>query len=292
MNHEITKGLSLEYDYLAGTPQKPISLLWQEKAGLAAALLETLREDGLDSVELRGLNPRVPSEAFDACLSLLAAHGLGATVHGYLPQPFPGTGLFEAFPWLKAWPRDRRMTMALHAFSGKPDADLPSLASRTTEALIWLGEELAREGFAVRLALELNRRKGALDPGDEPAGLLAMLEPVDPARAGICWDIGHRYSNQRSGLDQARVWNEPPFLQRVIHTHLHALNRQTGGTHDFLSRGEIPFRDYAARLSGVGYRGVWNLELKPDPALSGAEWLDWLRRDLRTLEEAAVPQAS
>lgn len=288
MNTNLIKGLSLEYDYLAGMPQKAISRLWHEKAGPATALLEALREEGLASVELRGLHPLLPGEAFDACLSLLAARGLGATVHGYLPEVFPATTLFEAYPWLKSWPREQRMVMALHACSGGAGASLPGLARRTVEALSWLGGELAREGFTFQLALELNRQKGATDPGADPAGLLAMLETADPARVGICWDMGHGYANQRSGLDQARVWSTRPFLERVIHTHLHALDRESGGTHDFLSRGEIPFSDYAGLLCGAGYGGVWNLELKPDPALSGVEVVDWLRRDLRVLERGVV----
>lgn len=55
---------------------------------------------------------------------------------------------------------------------------------------------------------------------------------------------------------------ETEFLSRVVHTHIHGLTPTTKKTHDFLTRGDLPFEEYASLLRQHAYSGIWNLEIK------------------------------
>ena len=81
-----------------------------------------------------------------------------------------------------------------------------------------------------------------------------------PACAGFCWDIGHAFWNVTHGKMDLQA--PTGFVAGVIHTHLHDLAAD-GQTHWPFSEGRVPLATYLEALRGVGYQGVFNLEMYP-----------------------------
>jgi hypothetical protein len=282
---KIKTGVSLDWDYLLGNPERRLSMIWEEIAGHAKRLLPLLREEDVASVEIRGFNPATSPDTVTGCLETLAAYDLGATLHGYMPETW-SPGIFSSvYPWISAWPRHLKLIFVIHACSSRdPDISLEVLSHQTTECLLGLDQGMREAGVNCQLALELNRKRQVIDPGSDPEGLLAMLAPIAPPVAGICWDMGHGYANELLGLNSPESTADPGFSSRVVHTHIHALARLNSKTHDFLSQGDLPFDRYARSLWAADYQGIWNLEIKPDPTLGRGDALSHLLEDVRIMQ--------
>lgn len=104
--------------------------------------------------------------------------------------------------------------------------------------------ELAPEGVAVAL-----ETMGATSLGGPAEEMLAVLDGLDPTRAGICFDTGHVHQ----GADV------PTYIRRVGHriltVHLHD-NHGRRDEHNLPGRGTLDWPAVLAALRDVGYRGV------------------------------------
>lgn len=269
-------GFSLDPSLFSDT----VSGAWQKKLldefGGLSPLLQTLKQHGTASVELHSIPPKADPGPALACARALWENGLRLTVHGAVPG---SVGAFSdtcpsLLPLLKeAREHQDRVIITLHAYITGDDADKAPAAEKTNRLLRVWEQESDELGF--RLALEINRDKRNGDPSVTCDGVLAMLEGTKPEAVGICFDMGHYCSNLRSdGLPLGT----PPgaaFLERVIHTHIHALG--SGGTHFPLTEDAVlPLEDYIRALVRAGYPGLYNLEL------DFARWQD------RSFWEAAI----
>ena len=233
-----------------------------EECGGIDGLLRFLRGLGVAHVELRAIEPTEDPEAALACAQAIWDRGLKLTVHGAMPK---AVGPFEKtcpslLPLLeRAREYQSPVTITLHSYTTGDDADVAPAVEKTRQLLrLWSGEA---EQYGFRLALELNRDKHNGDPSVTPRGVLQMLEGTDPDAVGVCFDFGHYYSNVRAyGLGEDAVPDQR-FLERVIHTHIHALG--SGGTHFPLdASGELPLDRYVGGLSRTGYQNIHNVELE------------------------------
>ena len=233
------------------------------ECGGVEGLLRFLRGIGVAYIELRPVDPNEDPAAVLRCAQVIWDGGLKLTVHGAVPRevgPFADTcpALLPLLERARAY--QSMVTITLHSYTTGDDSDVVSAIEKTRQLLRLWGDEADRYGY--RLALELNRDKHNGDPSVTPRGVLSMLEGTDPAAVGICFDFGHYYSNVRTyGLGEEAL-PDKQFLERVIHTHIHALG-QNGGTHFPLdAAGRLPLDRYVGGLSRAGYGDIYHIELE------------------------------
>ena len=234
-----------------------------QECGGTDGLLRFLKGLGVESLELRSVGPTEDPAAVLRCAQAIWEAGLKLTVHGAVPKEvgsFAETcpSLLPLLEQAKAY--QPLVTVTLHSYITGDDSDVAPAIIKTRQLLKRWGDEAERYGF--RLALELNRDKHNGDPSVTPRGVLTMLEGSDPNAVGVCFDFGHYYSNVRTyGLGED-VFPDIRFLERVIHTHIHALG-ENGGTHFPLdASGQLPLDRYVGGLFRAGYQDIYNVELE------------------------------
>lgn len=243
------------------------------------AFLQKLKADGVKSIEIRKLDRVIDEEtyhAYNQSIQKIWDMGLTITIHGDLTGDLEGSSFKEIYPSMTyilenyAKYQDK-LVMTLHALSAKNQpnhASVEELKQNTIDRLSNWSKVIEAEKLPVYLALENNRSKEkAIDPGNSCKVVLEMVEAVDSPHVGICWDMGHLYSNLIEGKELKMALHELPpksFLEKVYHTHIHALNKE-GKTHFPLSEEfDLPIDDYVSALNTCNYEGVFNLELSFD----------------------------
>lgn len=110
-----------------------------------------------------------------------------------------------------------------------------------------------------------------------PEAILTLLKRL-PARASMCFDIGHWFcaANGRD-LHNLKDWLIPiAASNRLAHLHLHD-NDGEGDWHWAMGRGGIDFTEFFALLDGYGLKPTFTLE---------SHNLDTLKESLRWLDGA------
>jgi sugar phosphate isomerase/epimerase len=263
MRGPVRVGLSLLPAYLIGDAVRGSAAVWRDTFGRVEAFLPVVREAGVSSIEVHSI-----AEDADPELALHAARrvwdaGLGLTVHGRLPRQMAGTTLREVYPALvplveALCERGEVAILTLHCYSEQGGV-ARQLAERTSRALSSLLDLFQREGAPLTIALEINHVGPRVDPGITYDGIVNMIVGTGRPGIGACWDMGHAFMNVQHG----QVARDPSaaFLERVIHTHVHDLGPRT---HHPLTCGVVPVDRYVGLLVEHGYRGILNLELRPE----------------------------
>lgn len=244
-------------------------------------LLNQLKEAGVTSIEIRILSRQADPTLFQKTIQMIWEKGLQITIHGALEGDTNGASFVDHYPSmayiLKHFHRyQKNLIMTVHAFQEvegpnvRPEpAVLERLSKQSVLQLQEWSDLATAENLPIQFAVEINRHKPPrIDPGDTIEGVLQMVEEIDRPNVGICWDMGHYYSNVLSnhGVPSApNPWIEelPPatFLQRVIHTHIHGLQGKDETHFPLSSRSSLPLELYNNSLLQADYQGVFNLEL-------------------------------
>lgn len=258
-------GFSLPMRYLSEKPESRDEQLLNEAFGPPAACLALLRLHGVTSIELGRIKADAdPREARLAAERVLAA-GLGLTLHGYQPNP-AADGCFAAFfpPFAllaELFGQEGTPTViVLHSYRGSAGENMAVYREQSATLLHRLALALERENLPCRIALEVTRNQGRVDPGNSYRDLLEIRERTGHEGLGFCWDIGHAHWNVLQ--DELFPAAPPEFLKHVIHTHLHDL-APDGQTHWPLTERRIPLGTYLGALSDLNYQGVYNIEFYP-----------------------------
>lgn len=149
--------------------------------------------------------------------------------------------------------------VVLHAAAAPAPHDRAALVADTVAFLDWACAEHPH----IHIALENNNplSKGVIKLGIEHDDVIRLVEAVNHANLGICWDMGHDYLKKDS-----RVL-APEWLSRVIHVHIHDVD-ENGRDHYPLVFGNIPYREWLRALKGAGMQGIIVLELKGEQMMS------------------------
>ncbi len=262
MNAPVKIGLSLNPNYLAQHPDD-IDRNW---FGPPEAFLRELTAAGVTHIELRAVTPSTPIPTAEVALWKVWSAGLEATLHGTLPPPDENwtqtlAPLIHLLRLIAEHKPAAHCPITVHARAAAT-GDVTLLAQETIAILARTARWIAHENLPALLALEINRAKGKADPSTTYLAVRDMQQRADAAGApvGICWDMGHTWSNVLTdGLSP-----EPPteFLTAVRHTHIHDLG-PSGKTHWPLTERRLPLDRFTSALAATGYQGVWNLELEP-----------------------------
>ncbi|MGE5550627.1 MAG: sugar phosphate isomerase/epimerase family protein [Bacteroidota bacterium] len=258
-------GFSFPYRYLSGTPESQDEHILVETFGPPATCLELLRRRGVASIELGRINTEAdPGEIRQAGARVFDA-GLGLTLHGYLPDLTVEGGFTALFPPLAALAgllgqKQARALMVLHSYRGTAEDDPAVFKERNISFLRRLTSALAQERINLRVAVEVTRNQGRVDPSTSYEDLLEVRERVGWEDLGFCWDVGHTQWNVDRGKLSPQA--PPEFVRNIIHTHLHDLAAD-GQTHWPLTERRLPLGTYLSALKAVDYQGVYNIEFYP-----------------------------
>ncbi len=253
-------GLSLRLPYVAGSEGG-----FRDILGDPVPLLAELKAAGLAPIEIQGLPPTLQSDILVGALERVYEAGLGITFHSQLPawelgQPLPK--FHEPSPAVVA-ALQRFGTIipaVVHAYTSR-EQDWDLLVKRSIEAIRAMATFYKTHDVPLRVALEINRFKGAVTPDVRYEGILEMADSFEEDELGLCWDMGHT----QSSIMQRQLPIVPPqdFVNQVIHTHMHDIG-ENGRTHFPLVSACDHLKNGIQRLTASGYSGVYNLELYPD----------------------------
>lgn len=228
----------------------PLSWFISSDAEIKAdEVLEFLKKQGVDSVELRTVRPYHEPEDVLKAANTLWDNGFYVTVHGSV------TGLETAVadvfaPLGKVLPalRQDKLNVTIHP-----------ICENNTEMLLALSDHILDNNYPVTIALENNRKMPDKTEGDSTLLVLEAVTAADRKNVGICFDMGHyAYYVKKNHPDTPDMLPAPEFFKRVIHTHIHATKGLR--THYPLGVYDLQLDEILQKLS-FGYFGVYNLEL-------------------------------
>jgi|SRR5690625_237528 len=241
--------------------------------------IASLKSKGVNSIEIRKLSRELDQntyEAYNKSIQKIWDMGLEITIHGDLTGDLSGDRFVDVYPSMEYIldnykKYQSKLVVTLHALQEKREQSKFSskeLKEQTIEMLKDWTQKVESENLQVYFALENNRSKEkSIDPGNSCKVVVEMVESVDHPNLGICWDMGHLYSNLLAGTElELELGDLPPkeFLEKVYHTHIHGLN-SVGRTHFPLTEEyTLPIESYVEALKGHNYGGVYNLELSFD----------------------------
>lgn len=269
-------GFSLAPSILRGTPRNEAEERLLHHCGSPEELLERLRKHGIESIELRYVY-REEKQDVAPLFRLIWEQGLEVTVHGRIEGDLEGPSFIDHYPSLSYALQHYRqyqdqLVMTLHAYHAmkEPEVSVDQLTEKTVRLLqTWL-KQIEEQQLDLYLAIELTRRiPDKTDPGSQVDTLLQLVRQAgDDARCGICWDMGHYYSNalrerQVTELPASPLNVMPPreFLERTLHTHIHGLSERCRTHFPMTAPESLPLERYVQALREAGYSGVLNLEL-------------------------------
>lgn len=270
-------GVSLPPAVFSDGPVNPDIQKALASAGGPDGLLRTLRENGVSHIELRALSPLDGAAAAERIADRLCAAGFSYTVHSALAE-ISGEAFLNSLPR----PRGGALTVTVHAFSYRDSKEENALKTVAKLREWCLAAENA--GFPLKLAVEVNRRKGRPDPGDSWEGAVSLADAAGSPLCGVCFDFGHyRYNMLHFSGDPMEIPSRND-LNKVIHTHIHGLVDDK--THNPLVPGSLPLYEYVRALKSAGYDGIWNLEIDFSKFTTGGTPLDGILQSVSELKAA------
>ncbi|RPI88359.1 MAG: hypothetical protein EHM41_01645 [Chloroflexi bacterium] len=105
--------------------------------------------------------------------------------------------------------------------------------------------------------------------GDTREEILDLVNKVNAANLGICWDFGHDALHGRLTPPSSE------WLAKVVHAHIHDLNDE-GVDHFPLVYNSLPAQNWLRLLSEAGMEGVATLEIK------GNQLTGWKYEDIQS----------
>jgi len=265
-------------------------------------LLTEIKSRGVNSVEIRKLSRGLDEEtykAFNKSIQMIWDKGMQITIHGDVEGCFEGEKFADIYPSMKYIldnfkQYQNEIVIPIHAIQKKASEtslNWEELKNQTIELFKKWTQTIEAENLPIYFALENNRSKEtAIDPGNSCKEVLEMVKAIDSPHLGICWDMGHLYSNLTVGreidmdIEQSIV---PPksFLEKVIHTHIHNLNSK-GKTHFPLTKEyELPLESYIEALKSVDYKKTLNMELSFDRYEDNAPIREMIYASIKRLKE-------
>lgn len=268
-------GLTMKYKTLAGeSTESPEGALLDSYGGLDATLASLLKQ-GVGSIEISFISSHSPMPTTLEIIRRIYGMGLQVSLHGIL-EDMSGEDYLRLFDpvFELIFTHQNSLNVTLHGFT---DLALTErlIADWAERALpVWPRLTLTEENQRVRNEV-FPHEKDHYRINAIPASL-----PASP-NVGICWDMGHyAYNVVQVGLP-VETLPEPKALSLVRHTHIHCL-KDLDTHHPILKH---PISEYVLALKGVGYQGLYNIEVKPDKYITYLNVRKGMEDSIRTLRE-------
>lgn len=257
--------LSLTSRYLTGTRDDDPTDLWRALLGTPDEGLARLSSLGVAAIEVGDVRDASDTSVAAEALAAVRRAGLRPHAHLWLPDGFdadrPPATLERTVRAVGASVDGASARPAACAVHGRKRHE-PDASKATVRDLTRLEPWLRAAG--VTAALEVCRYRPEGPFGGTYAEVTAVVRAAEDLLGtplGVTWDIGHTTWNHLQGHDSQ--WPDEAFTTRVAHVHVHDVGA-SGRTHFPLDEGRAPLALFVERLKGVGYDGLWNLELYPE----------------------------
>ncbi len=256
----------------------PLTLFDEGSAEERKPILEYLKGEGVESIELRTVRALSDPYAVRRAMELAWDEGFSVTVHGEVKSVENCvTDVFA--PLAKAFPlKQKKLNITIHPIVGDNVAVLCALS-----------DHIEKEALPVTVSLENNRRLPDKTEGDSVALVLDAVKTAARDNLGICFDMGHFAYYVKKNLPHAPDTLPPDeFWKYVTHTHIHATKGLR--THYPLDGFDLPLKQILEKLTW-GYYGVYNIE--PDFPRLKEEFtpVEVLEKSVPTLKNALFPTA-
>jgi len=243
-------GCALPFGMLHGPAGGEVLTALENAFGSSEALLKSLAEAGVNTVELRAVSSGHEPEQVMTAAQRCHAAGLGITIHGSLRENEEAETFYTPYLSLFSSGLQEEYNITLHSLA---------VREATEKALTELCRMADEKEYPVHFTLENNRRKGEIKCGDNTAEIGDIVRTMALPRLSACWDFGHFYYNLHHFTDDTTVLPPEVFLCHAGHTHIHGIMHDR--THFPLDRADIPLEKYCRALLTHGYTGIFSLEL-------------------------------
>ncbi|MBA7551603.1 hypothetical protein ES705_44151 [subsurface metagenome] len=255
-------GLSLPYTYLSESTVKTDEIFISGLGIPDRALTELSSK--IEYIELSNFSTLASTEHIVSAVRKIWKHGLKVSLHPSLPLDVHGKSLTGIYPWLNDLlpeinTNQDELMLNIHALAAI-EGDEEQLRKDTIRNLTYINELILKNTYPLKIAVELNRSKGEVDPCTTYEGVMDICKQVNSPCLGIGWDFGHTYANYQNNLI-LRVPKEN-FIEKIIHTHIYDISPE-GKTHWPLTMSVVPLEEYLELLKRVNYNGIYMLELQP-----------------------------
>jgi sugar phosphate isomerase/epimerase len=277
-------GFALYVDVLLGLEFSPKKLMWEHACTSIRELLNCLKKEGIDNIELK-LPAELLADRIRIALQMMKEYSFHYSFHAPGMTDFPG-GMDNYIYYLNQLFKisqefgEPSILVVLHGLSGT----VVNRESLVTESKKRLREIVTNVGdshfkFVLENLRDLNSN-GKRRCGTSYQEILDIQNYVGREQLGICWDFGHGYSQAEHGIHE-RI---PPFefLEQVWHTHIH--DYRDNITHLPLGHGIIPYQLYIHKLLETGFDGIYNLELNPSRVKDPENFLKYVTKSIHLLK--------
>ena len=268
-------GLTLKFSTLAGDESGTPDTGLLESYGGPDAALEALREQGIGSIEISSVSTRTSVPVTLEMIRRIYDAGLKVTLHGRL-ENIPGEEYLRYFApvFELIFAHQDSLSVTVHGLTDRP----------LTERLVadWAGKALPVWPGLI-FAEENQRVKNEAFPGEKAHYRIDAIPALlpDSPNVGICWDMGHYAYNVLMAGKPLGTLPGPEALSLVRQTHIHSLKDLD--THHPLERH--PIEEYVRGLKSAGYRGIYNLEVKPPKYYSYRDVREGMEDSIRILRD-------
>lgn len=255
--------------------------------------LDFIKARGVSSIEIRIYEQQANFAHFQESIDLIWSKGFALTIHGDLTGALSGNEFDDLYPSLtpllqKVKDFQSEIIIPIHAYQS---LDLSShiLKSHTIDLFNKWISIIKDENLPIYFALENNRMKELNDPCNHLNGVTEIIDKINSPHLGICWDMGHYYSNIVHDLEKDVDYDNDiknEFFNKVIHTHIHGLNEKNTTHFPLTNEESLPLEKYVALLKDMGYEGVYNLELSFERWDTGHEIHYEVARSIERLQQA------
>jgi len=259
-------GMSIPWDYLSGNIVTTDAELLKQNFGSAAEFLNFLKDLEVTHIELRHRKTGMSQNDMESVFRILSDFKFYITIHGDNPLQGDDWTINDIFPWLDSFNKINpnnidTIIITLHPFTG-PDSEA-IYREQTVEFIKRLDDLILKNTLPIKLALENQRSKKISNPGISFIEVEGMWKEICRNNVGICWDMGHCFSNYLLDKTLYPIYPHFEFSAATTHTHIHDIGPD-GRTHWVFKENKVPLSDYIRQLKAAGYTGIYNLELSFD----------------------------
>lgn len=225
-------GISLPIGFLAGVPNSLEDNVFVSHFHDPESCLEILKEHNVYSVEIRSILANTETTTAILAVERVLKADMKLTIHGYLPTNVKGDQINEKC--LNLWRvieiikgNGNSSVITVHPYHSS-NGSIGQVIDFNIHLVKNLIRNIEINEYPVKIALEINRAKGFIDPSYTYHNLLKIWEGVNNFSVGFCWDFGHSYWNvlkktwSYKHLPNSLNWYCIPifmiFLQTAKHT--------------------------------------------------------------------------
>lgn len=253
-------GISLPIGLFVQENNCPECKKYIEAFGNIQNIFDFLRQNDIESIELKYVYEILDLNIIREAINLVSQNNFNFSFHPYRYIQSDNKDFYreiiDIYNLLLSF--NKSIVFVLHLFRSKKLAMKEVIDENIRLFNNFLNYH--KENSQIKIAFELNRNKGNVDPSNSYENLVTINDRLLSYNTGFCWDIGHAYVNYKNNFIQL----VPPskFMKSVIHAHIHGLSEE-GITHFPLNEKDLWMTGMIKQMKDFSYSGIYNIEFSP-----------------------------